>query len=403
METITIEKPAVQTKEALSSEVTVENKQSEAVDPALEKQADEILSRLLSVGEKDLSQKEKLSKSISSIGYPIQEKLAKQSQMLKAPMSTLVQDAQDGGQVARSLLSLQENVNEINPNKVDFTMSTVRRLLAKLPGFGTPLSRWFAKYQAVDAVINDIVGRLKDGKGQLERDNTTLQSDQKRMRELIFQLQDYISLAQVLDAKLSKVVEDASLDAEKLKFLQEEILFPLKQRIIDLQQQLAVNQQGVLATEVIIRNNIELIKGVNRSLNVTVTALNTAATLQVALQHQVKVLKGVEACSSKPLMILKKHWMISATSVVMLCRKWPSPLWKWVKLPTTWKIKLPSTKKVIKLARKIFLRLQTSKKNEFKKARSARRSEPPVFQVKTSAALLIKTRKWHHWISETAP
>lgn len=295
METITIEKPAVQTKEALSSEVTVENKQSEAVDPALEKQADEILSRLLSVGEKDLSQKEKLSKSISSIGYPIQEKLAKQSQMLKAPMSTLVQDAQDGGQVARSLLSLQENVNEINPNKVDFTMSTVRRLLAKLPGFGTPLSRWFAKYQAVDAVINDIVGRLKDGKGQLERDNTTLQSDQKRMRELIFQLQDYISLAQVLDAKLSKVVEDASLDAEKLKFLQEEILFPLKQRIIDLQQQLAVNQQGVLATEVIIRNNIELIKGVNRSLNVTVTALNTAATLQVALQHQVKVLKGVEA------------------------------------------------------------------------------------------------------------
>ena len=48
----------------------------------------------------------------------------------------------------------------------------------------------------------------------------------------------------------------------------------------------------------IIRNNAELIKGVNRSLNVTVTALNTAATLQIALQHQKKVLKGVEAVTN---------------------------------------------------------------------------------------------------------
>jgi len=294
METITIEKPEVKTKETISAEIDSAT-ESKEVDPALVAQADEIMNRLLSVGEQDLVAKKKLNKSVSTIGYPIQTKLAKQSEILKAPMATLMKDAQDGGQVANGLLSLQEQVNSINPNKVDFTMSSVRRFLSKIPGVGTPMSRWFAKYQAVDTVINDIIGQLKDGKAQLERDNTTLTDDQLRMRELIIQLQEYIQLAQLLDKKLSDVVASMAETDAKRAFLEEEILFPLKQRIVDLQQQLAVNQQGVLATEVIIRNNFELVKGVNRSLNVTVTALNTAATLQVALQHQKKVLKGVQA------------------------------------------------------------------------------------------------------------
>ena len=185
METITIEKPVVKTKEELGAELAKSEPVNEA-DAALSKQADEIMQRLLNVGEKDLDQRRKLNKSVASIGYPVQAQLAKQSQMLKAPMTTLVNDAQDGGAVANGLLTLQEQVNNINPNKVDFTMSSLRRLLSKLPGVGTPMARWFAKYQAVDSVINDIVGQLKDGRAQLERDNTTLQDDQSRMRELIF-------------------------------------------------------------------------------------------------------------------------------------------------------------------------------------------------------------------------
>jgi uncharacterized protein YaaN involved in tellurite resistance len=141
-----------------------------------------------------------------------------------------------------------------------------------------------------------VVKSLEDGKGQLQRDNTTLRDDQIRMRELTFQLEDYIKLAQVMDIKLEEVIKALPAGEDvKRKFLEEELLFSLKQRIIDLQQQRAVNQQGVVATEVILRNNRELINGVNRALNVTVTALNTAATLQIALQRQRKVLEGVQA------------------------------------------------------------------------------------------------------------
>jgi len=54
-----------------------------------------------------------------------------------------------------------------------------------------------------------------------------------------------------------------------------------------------VNQQGVLATEIVIRNNKELIHGVDRSLNVTITALQVAATVAMALAHQRIVLDKI--------------------------------------------------------------------------------------------------------------
>ncbi len=299
MEQNVMAKPEPQTKEKLVADLNFDDPKSDRVadaSPELIAQADELVSKLLAVDSKDLKSQDNHARAIRRLGEPVQAELARQSEMLKTPMNTLMKDAEDGGAVANGLLSLQEQVNNINPNRVDFTMSSVRRLLAKLPGVGTPLARWFAKYQHVDSVIKDIIASLKDGRSQLERDNTTLRDDQRRMRELTFKLQDYIKLAQLLDQKLAAEIENiGTSDTDRRKFLEEEILFPLRQRIMDLQQQLAVNQQGVLATEVIIRNNRELIVGVNRALNVTVTALNTAATLQVALQHQKKVLAGVEA------------------------------------------------------------------------------------------------------------
>ena len=299
METNTIDKPVVKTKDVLIPELNFTNPEGDVVateaKPVIAKQADELMATLLAIDPKDLAAQQKYARAVQTIGEPIQAEIAKQSQMLKAPMTALIKDAEDGGKVANSLLNLQEQVSEINPNRVDFTMGTIRRVLALIPGVGTPLSRWFAKYQAVDSLINDIIASLKDGRAQLERDNETLRDDQTRMRELTFKLEDYITLAQLLDQRLSAEVTRLDASDERRKFFEEELLFPLKQRIIDLQQQLAVNQQGVLASEVIIRNNRELVIGVNRALNVTVTALNTAATLQIALQRQKKVLQGVEA------------------------------------------------------------------------------------------------------------
>jgi uncharacterized protein YaaN involved in tellurite resistance len=271
---------------------------SSAVEPdkQLVMQADSIVEKILSIEPRDLLAQEKQAAAITNLGQPIEAALARRSQMLKEPMLTLMKDAEDGGQVAKDLLSLQEQVGKINPNRVNFDTSSLRRILAMIPGVGTPLSRWFAQYQSVDSVIQDIVASLQEGRKSLENDNVTLSNDQRSMRELTFSLTDYIALGQLLDQKLAQAVENATaIDEPRHKFLEEEILFPLRQRLIDLQQRLAVCQQGILAVEVIIRNNKELVKGVKRATDVTVMALNTAATLQIALQRQKRVLEGVQA------------------------------------------------------------------------------------------------------------
>lgn len=268
----------------------------EGVDPALQKQAEELIEKLYTLDLKDLRAARTQATAVQRLGSKVQEEMVRKSAMLKQPMGKLMEDAEDGGPVAKNLLDLQRQVNEINPNKVDFSVSGLRRMLSWIPGVGTPLANWMQRYQSVEGTMNDIVAQLQDGRGQLERDNITLQDDQIAMRELTLSLQEYVRFGQLLDQKLAARVEsDNSLSEDRQKFLQEEVLFPLRQRLLDLQQQLAVNQQGVITAETIVRNNRELIRGVSRAINVTVPALSTAATFALAAQTQKQVLRGVEA------------------------------------------------------------------------------------------------------------
>ncbi|MGH1440156.1 MAG: toxic anion resistance protein [Cellvibrionaceae bacterium] len=267
---------------------------SEEADVELITEADKLIDRLYAVDPKDLREQQRQATSVQTLGHQVQTDIARRSAMLKQPMQRLMRDAEDGSPVAQSLLQLQEQVSTINPNQFDFDVSGFRKLLSKIPGIGTPLSRWLVRYQSVETVIQDVVKSLEAGKAELERDNITLADDQLSMREMTIALEKYVRLGQLVDQRLATRLEgDHSLGDDKRKFLQEEILFPVRQRILDLQQSLAVNQQGVLTSDVIIRNNKELIRGVARSINVTIPALNTAATLALALQTQKKVLDGV--------------------------------------------------------------------------------------------------------------
>lgn len=294
---LTLTKPEV-VQQDLALEIAMPQTATNEHQEKWHTQADEQIERLLSLDARQLNERQVQNRAISSLGAGAVSKVQKRNHLLAEPIGSLMQDAEDGGPVATSLLQLQEQVNEINPNKVDFDMGTIRRLLSKLPFIGTPLSQWFAKHQAVSSVIHDIVKQLEEGKGMLQRDNQTLTYQQIQMREATFELQDYVSFGLVLKQRLDDKINQLPADEEKRKFLEDEICFPLNQRIMDLQQNLAVNGQGVVTSEIIIRNNKELIRGVERSLNVTITALQIASTLAVALQKQKKVLKSVQAVNN---------------------------------------------------------------------------------------------------------
>ena len=168
-------------------------------------------------------------------------------------------------------------------------------MLGYLPFIGPPIKRYFTQYESTRTVIDAIIKSLDLGRGQLTRDNVILAEDQKEMRGLTVRLATAVKMGQMVDEKLSKRVDALDSTEPRQKFLNEEVIFPLRQRIIDLQQQLAVNQQGILATELIARNNKELIRGVNRAINVTARALEVAATVAIALADQKVVLDKVES------------------------------------------------------------------------------------------------------------
>lgn len=132
----------------------------------------------------------------------------------------------------------------------------------------------------------------------LRRDNLTLDDDQQALRETLARLTRQIALGRRIDDRLQIAIDRRDAEDPTRRFLEEELLFPLRQRIVDLQQQLAVSQQGVLALEVIIRNNRELMRGVDRAINVTVSALTVAVTVALALANQRLVLDRVESLNA---------------------------------------------------------------------------------------------------------
>jgi uncharacterized protein YaaN involved in tellurite resistance len=265
----------------------------------LRAQAEAQVQQLLSIDPTNEEARAAARDAVDSMGRDLQQRSATRSRMLQAPLKEISHGTEDGGEVAKSLSDLRIEVEKLDPSGLDTDAGWLTRAIGKIPGVGTPLKRYFMRYESSQTQIDAIVNSLEKGRDQLKRDNVTLGEDQKQMRELTHALTDQIALAQELDAVVvDKLATEITSDDPRRQFVEEDILFALRQRTLDLQQQLAVNQQGVLAMEIIIRNNRELIRGVDRAIDVTISALQVAVTVALALAHQKIVLDKIEAINT---------------------------------------------------------------------------------------------------------
>jgi uncharacterized protein YaaN involved in tellurite resistance len=256
-------------------------------DPVIDAQADEVVTKLLTV---DPAQADKVTvnrEAIQNLGGDLQREAARRSAMLKQPVHKLYEGATEGGEVANALVDLKMKVEELDPGQFDFEPGWATRLIGRFPFVGSPLKRYFSRYESSSTELDAIVRSLRNGKEQLGRDNLTLTDDQKAMRLLAAKLEKATQLGQMIDAKLmARLASELTTGDPRRAVVENEWLFPLRQRIQDLQQQLVVNQQGIMAIDLIIRNNVELMRGVDRATNVTVSALQVAVTLALALANQ---------------------------------------------------------------------------------------------------------------------
>jgi uncharacterized protein YaaN involved in tellurite resistance len=265
-------------------------------DPEIEGQAEKVVGHLMTVDPKDADTIAQGRNTIQGMGLELQRESARRSAMLKEPVQKLYKNATEGGDVANALVDLRMKVEELDPGKFDLEPGWVTRTMGRMPFIGTPLKRYFSRYESSRTMLDAVVRSLRIGREQLQRDNLTLADDQKALRQINEKLEKAIKLGQLVDAKLSvKLEKELPAGDPRRAFVENEWLFPLRQRIMDLQQQLVVNQQGVLSIDLIMKNNTELTRGVDRAINVTVSALQVAVTLALALANQRITLEKVQA------------------------------------------------------------------------------------------------------------
>ncbi|WP_059170449.1 toxic anion resistance protein [Bacillus sp. FJAT-27445] len=261
----------------------------------LQKAANQNVSTIMGLDVESLDQRSEVLKSIESFGLNTMKASSNKNSLLQVSVGNLAKQGDEGSRVAKGLTDLQTQLKDLDPSVIDFAKTG---FLGKL---FNPLRAYFQKYEKADSVISDIVTSLEKGKVTLKNDNTTLQIEQQGLRDLTKILRKEIELGSLMDEAIEAQIEQAKTrgeDPDKIRFITEELLFPLRQRVMDLQQMLTVNQQGIIAYEVVIRNNRELIRGVERAKTVTVSALKIAVTVASALYNQKIVLKKIEALNA---------------------------------------------------------------------------------------------------------
>lgn len=201
----------------------------------------------------------------------------------------------DGG-VGQRLMELRHVVEDLDP--AENRILQPRKLFGIIP-FGSRLRAYFDKYASSQTHIQAILVHLTNGKDELLQDNIAIEGERHKMWEQMGKLEQMIVIAKTLDAKLEDAANDLdATDPAKAKAIRESALFYVRQRTTDLLTQMAVTVQGYLALDLIKKNNVELIKGVDRASTTTITALRTAVTVAQALANQRLVLQQITALNT---------------------------------------------------------------------------------------------------------
>jgi uncharacterized protein YaaN involved in tellurite resistance len=256
----------------------------------LKNQAEKNATAIFDADLNNPQERENILKPLDNFGMSDMSKSAARNEMLSTRFVDLTKGNKEADSISENLMELDRQMKDLDPSKVDFAKKGV------LGNLMNPVRKYFAKYEKAETAISDIVESLDKSSKVLQNDNTTLLNEENYLREITNKLLADIELGKDMDDSIEAQIQQAEIegvDPNKIAFVREEILFPLRQRIMDMQQMIVVNQQGIISLNVIRRNNKELIRGVSRAKNVTVSALRTGVMVASALYDQKVVMDKI--------------------------------------------------------------------------------------------------------------
>jgi uncharacterized protein YaaN involved in tellurite resistance len=223
---------------------------------------------------------------------------AMSNRMLDRPAAAMGKTGSDAQtRVSNTLVDLRHTVTGLDPKRADLT--GVKKLLKFMPG-GDKVDRYFDKYRSAQSHLDAIIKGLSSGQDELRKDNAAIETEKSNMWTTMGKLSEYNELAGALDGAVEqKIAElEAAGRTEDANIMRSDALFPIRQRRQDLMTQMAVNVQGYLALDLIRKNNLELIKGVDRAQTTTIAALRIAVIVSQALSRQKLVLDQINALNT---------------------------------------------------------------------------------------------------------
>ena len=218
------------------------------------------------------------------------ESLENSSELLSTKISNMqsIDDTQSND-IAKTLISLSNEVSNINPNKHDLS---ARSFFSMLPFIGTPINRYLAKFKSASELIEEILVSLNDGEQLLREDNIVLQHDKERYKKAAIDLQrKALVMQQVINAIENNIDK---LDEKEKEFYVNNLMLHLQKKIRSIYEILIVTQEGFLSNDFIINTNWELIDNISNVKVVTKRALEIGVSMLVALENQKNVIEAVE-------------------------------------------------------------------------------------------------------------
>ncbi len=199
--------------------------------------------------------------------------------------------------IGADLAELRRTVEDLDPAKQG-DMLTPKKLFGLIP-MGNKVRSYFDGYKSAQSHISTILERLASGKDELIMDNAAIDVERQNLWAAMGKLEQMIHMAKTLDGKLEgRANELQASDPAKANAIRESALFYVRQRTQDLLTQMAVTVQGYLALDLVKKNNVELVKGVDRASTTTVGALRTAVTVAQAMTNQRLVLSQITALNT---------------------------------------------------------------------------------------------------------
>jgi uncharacterized protein YaaN involved in tellurite resistance len=265
---------------------------------ALDQQVRQFIEDITAHDSQDPKFKEAVERVHAMGNKDIEASAAVSNRMLDRPVKTLENGLFDkGAEIGKGLVDLRRQIEELDPSRQGDLFSA-RKLLGIIP-LGSKLADYFDRYQSSQVHLNAIIESLKRGKDELMRDNAAIEQEKTNLWGLMERLEKYIHIGKRLDGELdTKARALDATDAEKARVVREEMLFYTRQKVTDLLTQMSVNIQGYLALDMIRKNNLELMKGVDRATSTTVSALRTAVIVAQALSNQKLVLDQISALNT---------------------------------------------------------------------------------------------------------